>query len=169
VKNKIYNFPKKTRFMVHEKIDGYLNAVDYFDYYHTGIEKLVLQRPDLFILTDRYENERPEQITWDLFEDVTSFDVLLACNNETMLWNSPFYYDSTEKILENKMNYYKKIHKSDFDETQDRFHYLKEIFSIDIEKENDHLRKIVVPRSNGMGDVIRIMKNYIKDRKANDE
>ena len=63
---KIYNFPKKTRVVYHENIGGYVNSADYFDNYHIGIEKLVLDRPDLFGVTDRYEGERPEQLTWDI-------------------------------------------------------------------------------------------------------
>jgi hypothetical protein len=161
---KIYNFPKKTRLIYHEAIGGYANCADYFDFYHTGIENLVTERPDLFSITDRYEGEKPEQLTWDIFGDVTVFDILLACNNETMLWNSPFFYDTTEKVIDNKMEYYKKIHKVDFDETQDRYQYLFEIFKNDVEIENDSLRKIIIPKLDRMGDVIRIMRNYIKKR-----
>ena len=78
---------------------------DYFQYYTTGVEEIILDNASAYRMTTREEGERPEQIMFDILGDENMGDLFCALNNQNYLWISPFSLDGFQDAIQFRMNY----------------------------------------------------------------
>ncbi len=158
MKQKIYNFKKR---------DGYIGDVkysvsDYFNFYHTGIEKLIPD--DMLMITERYNNERSEVLAYEFLGNENLSDTLLAINNDVYLWDSPYDNDMFEESVDVIYNYIKKVHKSDVDaDTDAKF---LEVAREHVNIDDSMLRNVIIPKKEQVQKINRIIKDKLKENEV---
>ena len=179
---KVYNFDKReVTFrdidpLNHEDyttMENYL-VTDYFQYYTTGVEEVIGKAPTRYVITNQYENERPEVLTNTLYGNENLSDLVLAINNRTYLFNSPFDPDISYEILEAYTRYYVKISNiSESDSyTQSQFeNYYKPLIQARFNDDllsvyNNYLRQVILPKTSEVERVLKDIKDYFKSRKV---
>ena len=179
---KVYNFDKREVTLrdidpvVQQDDTSMENYVvtDYFQYYTTGVESVISKAPSRYVVTNQYENERPEVLTNALYDNENLSDMVLAINNRTYLFSSPFDPDISYEILEAYTRYFRKISNiSDADSyTQSQFEnyykpLLQERFSDDLlSVYNNYLRQVILPKTAEVERVMKDIKDYFKSRKV---
>jgi len=78
---------------------------DYFQVYHTGVENIILEKPELFSMTNRFDQQRPEQIMYNMFGDENLADLFVALNNQNYLWSTPYGVNDIQTAIDFRMNY----------------------------------------------------------------
>jgi len=164
MKPKIYKFDTITRHLKNDKPGEIFKVRDYFQWYHTGIENVINENKGYYFVTNRYENERSEVITYNLFEDENLSDVLLALNNDVYLWDAPYDNDTRDIIADNKFKYIEKLNKQPFiDYTKEK--YYERIYA-QLDAFNDRQKLIVLPKFKDLNRVLRSIKEYLNNRKV---
>lgn len=154
---------------------------DYFKYYTTGIEGLVLAFPNQFNLSTRRDAERPENLMYDMFQDEDLADAFVAVNNQNYMWATPFDLNAFHDAIEFRMNYvellmrdrivkteirdpdtgqvvetqYNDVGVSCYEKTSDAIHAI-----------DDTSRKIVVPDPNNISFVVKKIQEYLELREV---
>jgi len=159
---KILNFTKKEGIIRNEITGERLTITDYWQYYITGIEKIVNEKD--FILTDRYENERAEVLAYNFYENESVSDVLVLINNDNYLWDSPSDYDLIWDIVDNKMNYLRALNKANFNEQEKN--YWREKIQDKAEEARNIQSSIVIPNRSSLQKVIRTINQYLEEREV---
>lgn len=154
---------------------------DYFKYYTTGIEALVLAFPNQFNLTTRRDAERPENLMYDLFQDPDLADTFVAINNQNYMWATPFDLDAFHDAIDFRMNYVELLMRDRIEKTEIRDPDTGEILetqyndvgtacyektSKDIHDIDDTSRNIVVPNSNNISFVVKKIQEYLELREV---
>jgi len=154
---------------------------DYFKYYTTGIEELVLAYPSQFNLSTRRDAERPENLMYDLFSDPGLSDAFVAINNQNYLWATPFDLDAFHDAIEFRMNYVELLMRDRIVKTEIRDPKTGEILetqyndvgvncyqktSDDIHDIDDTSRKIVIPDTNSISFVVKKIQEYLELREV---
>jgi hypothetical protein len=146
---------------------------DHFQYYTTGIEKLVIDDTDHFSLTTRETGERPEVIMNSIFKDENLADLFVAINNQAYLWGTPFDLDNYIDVLEFRMKYMKLVMRDrivlDIDpEGTQYYNDVGEIVKLKVEerlaKEDEAARLVFIPKSDYLHVVKRKIKKYLESR-----
>jgi hypothetical protein len=137
-------------------------VTDYWQYYTTGVERLVTEKE--FFLSKRELNERAEVMAWKYYDDPGFSDIILASNNDNYLFDSPFDNTMREHIVDSKMNYIKKLYKNALD--QDTELYFKDKIDYEVDKLNDIQSTVVVPKKSYSNTILRKMKTYFRMREV---
>ena len=153
---KIYNFNKKQGSIGNT---GY-QVADYFQWYTTGLEDVPI--PEQLFITERNNLERYENIAYDLFRNENLADFLVAMNNDTFLWNTPLDNDSFLDSIDIMYDYIQKKNKTRFlPEDEENW---KAIATEKIQKDDDILRYIIIPRKEHLQKLTRAFKDYLISR-----
>jgi len=162
MKFKIYNFDKKRTVSKNESEGFSYTVTDYWQYYTTGVESLVNNKD--FFKTDRLTNERIDVLAYKFYNDADYSDVIVASNNDAFLWSCPFDYAYGEKIAQNKMNYFKKLHKREL--TDDEKVYWNAVFLNDVANLNEMQSTVVAPKFQVIQKVVREIREYFYKREV---
>ncbi len=156
MKQKVYNFKKKDGCLGDAKFE----VSDYFQFYHTGLETLISD--DMLVITQRHNNERSEVIAYEFLETADLSDTILALNNDTYLWDSPYDNDMFEGMIDVMMDYIKKVHKTTLtSEVEERYsEAMREHVTID----DNMLRSIILPRREQIQKISRMIKDELRDK-----
>jgi len=166
MKFSIFDFDRIDQYMVHEELGELVNTADYFQYYTTGIENIVVD-PDnefMFFKTKRYESERSDVLAYDFYDEENFADVLVAINNDNFLWDAPMNFDTELAVINAKVNYIKKINKAPL--TYDEEKYWKRKITGKVDFTNNSQMIIVAPYLKDIRTVIRKIKKYFMDREV---
>ena len=156
MRQKIYNFDKKIGSLGDIKFE----VSDYFQYYHTGIEELIVD--DMLYITDRNNNERSEVLAYEFFESADLSDTILALNNDVYLWDTPYDNDMYETSIDLIMEYIKKKNKTRMNiDVEERY---QEIARAHVSDDDSMLRSVIIPRQEYVQKISRVIKDYLKSR-----
>ena len=159
-------------------LDGKIYAVrDYWTYYTTGIETLVLTNPDLFNVTERKTGEQPEQITFDVYGDENLADYFVAINNENYIWSLPYDLDMFIDAVEFRFRYLKQLMRDRIqiisEDPEGYDHEYNDVGTIckskiqtDVQIQDTKARTCVIPNPDKLTTVKRKIKLYLKNRKV---
>jgi len=160
---------------------------DYFEYYTTGVESLIDDYPSFFAITTRLDNERPENIMKDMFNNSDMSDTFVAINNENYLWSTPYNLNAFHDAVEFRMNYVELLMRDRVIRTTEKNHLGTEVrdannkpiihynqvgdlckdkVTADIESEDEAGRTIIIPEGSNLAFVDRKIKDYFKSRKV---
>jgi len=156
MKNKIYNPSHKLVVINQEEY----SIPDYFQYYTTGAE--TIPTDDQLIVTSRRANERYEILANDIFSNPNLADLLVAINNDVLLWNTPLDYDLLDLQGEILYDYVKKIYKTNF-ESPEKW---KEIIDQKVLDDDEKYRVVLIPKQESIQKVIRKIKEYFEEREV---
>jgi elongation factor P--beta-lysine ligase len=159
---KIYNFQKIDKQLQHESPGEYYNSADYFQWYTTGIESVVQENESSFFLTKRLNNERPEVLSWKFFGDANYADLLTSVNNDNFLWDGPTDWDTAQFVIQNKMNYLKRVNKVQFD--PDEENYWNEKMTSKVSRTIEVQSTVIVPKYPELQSIVRKIKRYLESR-----
>jgi len=159
---KILNFNKIERELKNIYTSGNLTVADYWQWYTTGIEKIVNDQD--FIITDRYNNERSDILAYNFYENESLADLLILINNDNFIWDTPGDYDLLWDITDNKMNYLRNLNKVDF--TQEEIIYWREKMEKKTEEVHQIQSNIVIPKRGSLQKIIRTINNYLENREV---
>ncbi|MCD6435187.1 MAG: hypothetical protein J7L15_02180 [Clostridiales bacterium] len=160
MKSTIYKFDYKTGLL-----DNKLFLVrDYFQYYTTGVEQIIRQSPSAFGITQRNNNERPEQIMYDMFKDENQSDTFVAINNQNYLWATPFDLDAFQDAVDIKMHYVEFLMKDRVIDDPHQWDIMDDRVRADLQSEDDVARQIVIPAHGKMQLVNRKIRKYFEQR-----
>ncbi len=160
---KIYDFNKISREIKHESIGKYFHITDYFQYYTTGIENIT-NNNELYIETERYDNERTDILSWEFYLNENYSDLLLAINNDVYLWDSPVDYDTIDIIVNQQLLYIQKIQNKIFND-QEKEYWTNKIKNKVIQN-NDYKRKILMVSDGDKNKITRQIKDIFKSREV---
>ena len=181
MKSTVYKFDYK----VGELENRLYYVRDFFQYYTTGIEKIITDNPKEFNITSRQNAERPESIVYDIYGDPDLADIFVAINNQNYLWATPFDLDAFQDAIDFRMDYVKLLMKNRIQATavldidgnpildvngRPEVTYNNvgmecyDKVSEDIHAEDDKARQIVVPSRLGITNVQRLIKDYFEKR-----
>ena len=133
---------------------------DYFQFYHTGIEKLIPL--DMLVITERNNAERSEVLAFEFLDSPDLSDTILALNNDVYLWDSPYDNDMFEGVIDVMMEYIKKEHKIALTpEVQARY---EEIARDHVTIDDNMLRNVILPRKEYIQKIARIIKDELKSK-----
>jgi len=139
-----------------------LYVKDYFQFYTIGAEEIIEKHPNKFIITERFENERAEILTNNLFDNANISDLILAINNDTYLWDTPVDGSLLLKILEGKMKYIRSISKVPL--TPNEVDRWTDIFTNEIISQDTERRSVIIPKTAEIQRITRYIKDYFKSR-----
>jgi hypothetical protein len=161
---RLLNFDKIEKNLMNEATGQLMYGPDYFQWYTAGIESVVKDNENQFFIIDRFDNERPEVITWKYYNDSGISDIVVLANNDNYLWDAPMDWDSLQDVIKNRMNYIKKINKTTMTEEEEKYWETKIIE--EVTKTRDIQSSVVLPRMGDLQSVIRKMKKYITSREV---
>ena len=161
---KIINFDKTERNLKNERIGELLTISDYFQWYLSGIEDIINDNPNSFVMTDRYDNERTENISYNFYENENVSDVLVLLNNDNYLFDAPADWDLLQDITDNKLNYYKKQNKVHLTPEEEKYWRNK----LEEQSVNAHeaQKRLIIPIRSELQRTIRLMNEYIESREV---
>jgi len=159
---RILNFDKKEQRVQNENEGELFYSADYWQWYITGIESLINEND--FVLSDRYDNERSEVLTYNFYENENISDVLLLVNNDNYLWDAPVDGDLLDEVIDNKFNYFKKINKTPLS-TDEEMYWENKIKEKSVLMNNVQ-REIVIPIRSELQKVIRNINKFIQEREV---
>ncbi len=160
MKSITYKFDQKTGLL-----DNKIFLIrDYFQYYTTGVESIVRKTPEIFAITQRNNNERPEQIMYDMFKDENQADSFLAINNENYLWSTPFDLDAFQDAVDLRMKYVESMMKDRVMNDENQWKIMDNRVREDVQAEDDSARRIIIPAKGQMQLVNKKIERYFKQR-----
>jgi hypothetical protein len=146
---------------------------DYFQYYTTGIESVILEKPEFFEWVKRESGERPEVLMQIEFGEQDLADMFVALNNQNYLWGTPFNYDDLVDAIEFRMNYVKFKMRDRIEETINpdgsvTYNDVGEIMQRKVEEtlstEDEQARYVIIPKKNDVSAVEMFIEDYLEGR-----
>jgi len=159
---KILNFDKTVRQFQHEQAGDVVQATDYWQYYTAGLFTVINDMD--FILVQRYENQRAEVLAHNFYGDANVSDVLVSLNNDNYLFDGPVDWDTSQEIIENKMNYFKKENKVPMTEEEEEYWRFK--MEEKVQATRDVQGTLAVPIRSELQKTIRRMNEYLEGREV---
>ena len=159
---KILNFDKTEKNLMNERTGELLTVTDYFQWYMTGVESIINNTD--FVMTDRYDNERTENISYNFYENENVSDVLVLLNNDNYLFDAPADWDLLQDITDNKLNYYKKQNKVQLTPEEEKYWRNK----LEEQSINAHeaQKSIIIPLKSELQKTIRHINEYFEQREV---
>ncbi len=159
---KILNFQKTVKQLYHEQPGALIQSPDYWQWYTTNIKSIINDND--FILVQRYENQRAEVLAYSFYENENVSDVLVTLNNDNYLWDAPTDWETSQEIIENKLNYYKHENKVPMTEEEEEYWRLK--MEEKVTATRDIQSKVAVPIRTELQKTIRKINDYLEARKV---
>jgi len=164
MKQTIYDFSPITNQLENDKLGEIYKVRDYFEFYHTGIEKLPFNNESLYFATNRLVNERSEVITNAFYEDPNLSDIVLALNNDVYLWDAPFDNATQEMISNNQIAIIEETRKQVLSPEQKEYYLSKINTQLDIQNSKQGI--IVLPKFKNLARVQRLIQKYLDSRRV---
>lgn len=157
---KIYDYQMRNGYLG----DSIYTVKDYFQYYTISVEDIIEDNPNLYLSTERYENERTEILTYKLFGNENLSDVILAINNNVYLWDTPASADSVYAAVEGRMRYLETQFKTAM--STEEIAKWENIFEEQLLAEETAKRTVILPEAASMQKVIRSIRKYFNSRQV---
>jgi hypothetical protein len=133
---------------------------DFTSIYFNDLDSLLSEYENYFYLIDITEDERMENVAYELYGDENLADLLLAINDENFIWSSPLnqdiLLDQTDILLSEYANY---MNIDTWDGSVSYQDFADKIRK-NVDDNNSRRKKIKVPRRDYLSDVIAIVNDY---------
>lgn len=133
---------------------------DFSSIYFNNLQQLFEEHSEYFTTIDLSEDERLENVAYQLYGDENIADLLLAINDENFIWSSPLNQDillEQSKIV--LKEYAENLNIHNFNENLSYLE-LQEKINQYIDDSNSKRKKFKVPKADYLGEVINLVNNY---------
>jgi len=133
---------------------------DYSSYYYGNVRNIIQDNFNLFEFIEISDNERLENICYNMYNSEDYSDLLVMINEANFLWMIPYDIDIQLSIAESYKAYLTKSLNNSGDE--DKKEFIEEYSKNKSFKENSQKRKIIVPKAESIQDVESLLSEYRK-------
>lgn len=163
---KAYKYDRTIYQSQHEDKGLIIKIADYWTFYSTGTDSLILNNQEKFFYTKRYENERYDSIAFDFYRDENYSDTLLAFNKENYMTDIVMDYDMLDLVVQKRIQYIEKTLHKHFDE--DEHQYYEDLLHKQLDEVNAAKRIFIAPKWADIESANRLLKNYFESRRLNE-
>jgi hypothetical protein len=140
------------------------NVQDFTSIYFGNLSNELNKYPDYFIIIDINNDEKMENLSYQLYGSENYADLILACNSENFLWGVPYNQDTILDLNDSFLKNFKyELNIDEEDEGFEAYIKYKEALLNDLDTTNSKKRKYRVPKKENLADVVNIINNYISE------
>jgi hypothetical protein len=139
---------------------------DYTSYSFPELRNKLKEYPEWFMIYSVETDERPEVISYKLYEDEDYADVILLLNEMNYIWDTPY---NSEVIYEQTKTYMEYIkHELGYDNVElpenlvDDMDKIENMVNVSINTTNDKRKNITVPKPDYLWKVLNVIDDYKK-------
>jgi hypothetical protein len=136
---------------------------DFTSVYFSNLFNILEQYDDYFMIIELGENDRLENVSYQLYGSENYADLILACNDENFIWSSPYDQDIILLLTENILDEFREEMNIDNFDNNPSYRAFKEQVHLILDDRNSKRKKFKVPKPENLGEVLNIIDNYIKE------
>jgi len=143
-------------------------VADFTSRYYGNISKFLRQYSNYFTVYKLEDDEKIENVSYNLFNTTDYADLILAINEDTFLWNVPYNQDinaeQSELLAKIMLNSSDIINMNMYEKNA-----IMQIAQGSIDRLNEYKRNILVPKNEFISTVIGLVERYRQTYNLNNQ